>query len=182
MIRESRSHGVTLTELLVVITLLGTVAVAAVPSLSVTNTHKLDLAAAEVADAIRHARNEAIRRGAPVGFRNEGSGKMDIDLYRLDTATTPATPVYDIEHPFTHGPYEISLGTHPYARMSDLTYTAEFYGTCTQTEFIYFDSSGVPRCGEPDTVLLKRYEMTVIHGDHARVVTLEGITGRVTVQ
>ena len=56
-----RSRGVTLPELLIVLTILGVAAAVAIPSLSSSNPQTLDLAAEEFANAMRFARSEALR-------------------------------------------------------------------------------------------------------------------------
>jgi prepilin-type N-terminal cleavage/methylation domain-containing protein len=55
--RKSRSHGVTLVELLVVVSILGVVALVAIPDFSSSNPQTLDLAAEEFANAMRFARS-----------------------------------------------------------------------------------------------------------------------------
>ena len=60
--RKSRSHGVTLVELLVVISILGVVALVAIPDFSSSKPAQLDLAANEFAAAMRFARSESMRK------------------------------------------------------------------------------------------------------------------------
>ena len=85
-----RSHGVTLVELLVVIAILGIAAVVAIPEFfSSSNPHTLDLAAEEVANAIRFARSEAIRLDKPHGFRVCAPGNtvaVEVDITGFVTA------------------------------------------------------------------------------------------------
>ena len=57
-----------------------------------------------------------------------------------------------------------------------------FRGTCNDERNIYFDSKGIPRCVDPETVLLEQFDVTLTLDKHTRVVTLNGITGRVTIQ
>jgi len=59
---------------------------------------------------------------------------------------------------------------------------ATFRGTCNQTGNIYFDANGTPWCANPDNVLLDQFEVTLTHGQASRVVRLDSITGRVTIQ
>ncbi len=56
--------GLSLVELLLVITVLGLAAMLAIPSFSASDHSKLDLAAEEYAQAIRYARNLAMQQGA----------------------------------------------------------------------------------------------------------------------
>ena len=96
--REYRQRGFTLLELTLVSAILGVIAVAALPNLASSDPSRLDLAALQVADAMRYARSEAIRTGVPHGFRQEISQKR-IRVMRPDMADTPATLVYDVYHP-----------------------------------------------------------------------------------
>ncbi|MDX2456376.1 MAG: GspH/FimT family pseudopilin [Gammaproteobacteria bacterium] len=176
-----RSRGVTLPELLIVLTILGVAAAVAIPSLSSSNPQTLDLAAEEFANAMRFARSEALRTGEPRGFRQKSSNKR-IRVFRLDTATAPWTPNYDVYHPVSKQLYDIDLNSHPFAAADNLTHNRTYRGSCNKPGNVYFDSSGIPRCADPETVLLEQFDVTLTLGPHSRVVTLHGITGRVTVQ
>ena len=72
------------------------------PSLEPAQPYKLDLAANEVASAIRHARGEAIRMAAPDGVDIEPSAGR-IRVFRGAPGTTPPTPTYDVVHPISRG-------------------------------------------------------------------------------
>lgn len=179
--RKSRSHGVTLVELLVVVSILGVVALVAIPDFSSGNPQTLDLAAEEFANTIRFARSEALRSGNPRGFTQQSSNKR-IRVFRLNTVTSPWTPLYDVHHPLSKQLYDIELDEHPFAAADTLTRATTFHGTCNQPGNIYFDSTGIPRCTDPETVLLEQFDIMLTLGGHSRTVTLHGIVGRVTVQ
>ena len=179
--RELRSHGVTLVELLVVVTLLGIVAVVAIPNFSSINPQTLDLAAEEIANAMRFARSEAIRTGEPRGFRQQSSAQR-IRVFRPDTGTAPWTLYYDVYHPLSKQLYDIKLNTHSFAAADTLSRNANYRGTCNQEGNVYFDRHGTPWCADPENVPLEQLDVTLTSGDHTRVVALHGITGRVTVQ
>ena len=179
--RKSRSHGVTLVELLVVVSILGVVALVAIPDFSSSEPAQLDLAADEFANAMRFARSEAIRLGSPRGFRQQSTQKR-IRVFRPDTVTSPWTPIYDIHHPLSKQLYDVELDNHPFAVADSLSHNRTFRGTCNKPGNIYFDSNGTPRCADPETVFLEQFDVILTLGSHSRVVTLHGITGRVTVQ
>ena len=174
-------QGYTLVELLVVIMILGVAASVAIPDISTTNPGKLKVAAEEFAQAMRFARSEAIRTGKPHGFRQRSSNKR-IRVFSLDTGTSPWTPVYDIRHPLSRQIYDIRLDEHSFAVANSLMRTPIFRGTCNTVRNIYFDGKGIPRCADPETVLLQQFDLTFTLGKLTQVVTLHGITGRVTVQ
>jgi len=176
-----RSRGVTLVELLVVVAIIGVVAVVATPFLSSADPQKLDYAASEFASAIRFARSEAMRTGNPTGFWQSSANKR-IRVFRPDTGTSPWTPVYDVYHPVSRQLYDIDLDDHPLAAADDLSHVRIYRGTCNTERNVYFDDNGTPWCADPETVLLEQYAITFTLGGYSRVVTLDSISGRVTVQ
>jgi prepilin-type N-terminal cleavage/methylation domain-containing protein len=177
-----RSHGVTLVELLLVIAVLGIAAVVAIPEFfSSRNPHALELAAEEVANAIRFARSEAIRLDSPRGFQQQTSEKR-IRVFRAETGTSPWTLSYDVYHPLSKQLYDVALGNHPFAAADTLDSISVFQGTCNQAGNIYFDNHGTPWCTDPKTVPLQQLDITLTLGTISKVVTLDGITGRVTIQ
>jgi len=176
-----RESGYTLGEILIVVSLLGIVAVVAVPSFSSVDPQPLDLAAEETANAMRFARSEAMRLGRPTGFRQQSSQKR-IRVFQADTGTSPWTLNYDVHHPHSKHLYDIELDRHPFAAADTLSHNRVYRGTCMKPANVYFDSNGTPWCAEPETVLLEQFDVTLTLGPHSRVVTLHGISGRVTVQ
>ena len=179
--KELHSKGFSLLELLLVLMVLGIVAVAAIPGLSSSDNHRLELAAGEIAGAMRFARSEALRSGEPHGFQLQTSD-VRIRVISVDTNMTPWTPRYDVEHPGDHDFYDIQLADHPYAGIQSMARNVSFHGNCNDPDLIYFDDSGTPWCGDGIGPLLKQYNVTLLFGDQSRVVSLHGITGRVTVQ
>ena len=174
-------RGYSLLELLAVVIILGVAAAVAIPDISTTNPDKLDLAAEEVAQAMRYARSEALHTGEPHGFRLQTTEKR-IRVFRPNTLPSPWTLNYGIYHPVSKKLYDIDLDTHAFARVDSLSHNRVYRGTCNRPGSVYFDSSGIPRCVDPETVLLEQFDVTLTLGNHTRVVSLSAITGRVTVQ
>ena len=151
------------------------------PSSSSGDTVKLGLVAVEVADTMRFARSEAMRLGVARGFRQQSTAKR-LRVFSMDTNTTPATRVYDIYHPIDKHLYDSEFEQQPFAFSGDMIRNATYRGTCNQAGSIFFDANGTPWCTDPDNVLLEQFDVTLTLGQSSRVVTLDGITGRVTIQ
>ena len=156
-------------------------AAAVVPSLMPADSGKLHVAAEEVADAMRFARSEAMRLHQPIGFRFSSTNKR-IRVFRPNTSAIPWVAVYDIYHPVSKKLYDIKLDEQLLAVADSVSTTTEYRGTCNITPSIYFDANGTARCLDPNNILLDQYGVTLKTGDHTRVVSLEAITGKVTIQ
>lgn len=177
----TRQRGFTFFEMLMVVLIVGMLASVMLPSLAPGENIKLDLVAAELADAMRFARSEAIRLGEPMGFRQESSGNR-IRVFRMDTRTVPATLVYDIYHPVDRNVYDRQLKEPPYAFTGQMADGALYRGICDAPGSIYFDAAGVPWCADPADVLVESLSIKLSLGAGERVVTLHGINGRVTIR
>jgi prepilin-type N-terminal cleavage/methylation domain-containing protein len=179
--RALRSHGLTLVELLVVIAILGIAASAAIPFLSSTGPERLDAASQAFADAIRFARNEAIRTGIPHGFAIT-TDPPAIRLFSADMTTSPPTPVYDMRDPLSRQPYTVDLAAQPYLAVDSVSSSARYHGSCSSTGETLFDGHGTPYCRKPYPVFLEQASLVFRIAGRQRVLTLDGSSGRVSVQ
>ena len=91
-------RGYTLLEVLIVVTITGLVASLALPSLSTGDTTKIDLAATEVATAIRFARSEALRTGEGHGL-TVSQATQQVTVARYDLTTAPISTLGTLTHP-----------------------------------------------------------------------------------
>ena len=165
----------------VAVIILGIIAAIVIPNFSSTDYSRLDLAAQEYADAIRYARSQAMVLRAPMGFDQDAAQKR-IRLFRPDTGSTPWDPVYDVYHPVSKKLYDIDLDTHPFARVDSVSLTSSYRGSCNDVKTVYFDANGIPRCIDPETVLLDEFDLTLTLDNESRVVSLQRLTGQVSVQ
>jgi len=173
--------GLTLAELLVVVTILGIVAVAAVPNFSSVDEQRVELAATEVADALRFARAEAMRTGIPFGLRASATEER-AQVYRLDLAAPSPAAEYSVRHPGSKRLYDLQLGRSPYG--VDVADVGIYYdGSPVAVDYLAFDANGVPRFAN-DAVShnLGQAEISVRRGDASRIVAVEPLSGRVTVR
>ena len=169
--------GYTLIELIITVTIIAVIAAIAVPAFSSAPDKRLQQAADEFAAAMRFARSESIRTNIPHGFRQEVSQKR-IRVFRLDETTNPPTLVYDVYHPVNKQLYEVPLA----AAEANLNFTPSFRGTCNATANVYFDANGTGWCTDPSSILLDTFDAQLELGTDQVAVTVDGITGRVTVQ
>lgn len=173
--------GYSLLELTLVVLILGIMAAAVIPSFFSNSIEKLDAAAEIQAEAIRYAHSEAIRRGKPMGFRQQ-NGQKRIRVYSLDTGTAPWTVVYDVYHPVSKKIWDIRLDEHPFAAADTVTANRVWRGSCNTFSNVYFDGNGIARCADPETVPLERYDIVLTLGDQTRTISLNGYSGKVVIQ
>lgn len=173
------SRGFTLTEMLVVVAIVGLVAAAATTSLSSSDPKKLDAAVSEVVSLIRFARTEAIRTGAAHGV----SANIVSQRIRPYVLGISGIPSYTVRDPSSKNLYEIDFDTDP--RFSDVTVSNvqfDFSGVGLQA-LLGFNSDGVPIYESFGTVsLLNSAEIRLGLGSDERVINVTPMTGRVTLQ
>ncbi len=181
-----RSAGFTLVEVLVAVLLVGIIALAATPRLSAGNPQKLELAAAEVAAAIRFARSEAIRTGEVHSiFVDQVNDQVTVE--KTDLTTQPATRSSVLYHPVTRQPYQMNLSSNVVTRdvvISNVSPPFLFAGVGNQQRAM-FSSEGVPIF--VDTTLGITHQLSdgnvgLRFEGIDRTVMLSPIVGRVTVQ
>jgi prepilin-type N-terminal cleavage/methylation domain-containing protein len=172
--------GLTLTEVLVAVAILGIVAVAAVPDFSSVDEQRLQRAAVEVADAIRFARSEALRTATFHGVRGDVA-QQRVRLFRLvDSGGTPI-PEYTVRNPVDKKLYDLQLDAPPLAvklEAVDFSYTGvgsqEYLGFAPTGEPAY-EISGVQRRLTAGTI-------TLSYRGGQRLVRVAAVTGRVTIE
>ena len=174
-------RGYSLLELTIIVLMLSIMAAAVVPFFYDAKSEKLDAAVDLHVEAMRFARTEAKRRGVPIGFRQKNDGKR-IRVFSLDTSGSPWTLIYDIYHPVSKKLWNIKLDEHPFAAADTVSNNRVYRGNCTGPSNVYFDQSGVLRCVNPETVLVELYEVILTLGDETRIVSLDGFSGKVTIQ
>jgi prepilin-type N-terminal cleavage/methylation domain-containing protein len=177
----SRAAGFTIAEVLVVIIIVGVVAVTALPNFSSRDTARLDLAAAEVADAFRFARDESRRTGVPLGLRVIVTSD-DVRVFRLDTGVSPPTRIFDVYHPVAKNLYDTQASWHLPRGLTVESRVFVFDGPCAGTKALAFDVRGNPICANPVSTRVQSASVTLKLDGNTRVVNVAPITGRVTVQ
>jgi prepilin-type N-terminal cleavage/methylation domain-containing protein len=141
--------GFTLLELLIAIAILALVAAAAMPGLASNNQARVDLAAGQVATALRFARSEAIRTGVAHGIvvdhdDSDATGG-DIVVYQLDTGASPFGIDHVVNQPVTKQPYDVLLDAVKSPSIIFRTSVPAFtFDTAGSSQHLHFDPMGRP--------------------------------------
>jgi type II secretion system protein H len=183
-------RGFQLIELLLVVAILAIVALISLPRLAATDPARLDLAAQEVADALRFARAEAIRTGQVHGVLVDHDGSQaaykDIAVYRVDTAASPFAVAALVYHPVDKQPYDRQVVAGPDSRgigFANATAPFSFDAVGGQQQHLHFDAYGTPvlmKDGTPHRLLSGAVLLSL--GQERRTVSVQPVSGRVTVQ
>ncbi len=171
-----RDRGFTLVELLLVLGLLGLIAMMVAPGGVDQQRLALTTAANDVAQAMRYARNESIRRNEHFGVDVSADGS-EVLLFRLNTTTTPNSFEYTLENPGTRQPYEVAL-TRTGERISAQPYFT-FRTSSDAESALSFNPFGEP-ASVGNTGLL-RFGGLVLSGDAYSVEVTVSTVGRVQV-
>ncbi|GHA15235.1 pilus assembly FimT family protein [Oceanisphaera arctica] len=178
-----RLRGKSLAELLLVVTLLGALALVVMPSLTALGPERVELAAVEVAGAIRFAQSEARRSGAEHGvLLNTATQRLRV--YRIDDSGPSPVVVFDVYHPLDKQLYDVSFATdarYQPVRLDEATFV--YQGVAGSQQDIGFLASGEPRYLDGITPrLLVSGTVTLSDGNHQQQLNVAPITGRITRQ
>ena len=183
--RALRSHGVTLVELLVVVSILGVVALAAIPDFRSADPLRLDLAAQEIAEAIRYARSESLRTGEIHGVEISQDTQRVV-VYRADLTTTPVGMASILYHPVAKQPFDFDVAARPTTAGVSITNAQDpFLYAAGRRKNLLFDAAGVPIWivnATGTTNVLQDGLVELGYRNGTRSVRVAPITGRVTVQ
>jgi prepilin-type N-terminal cleavage/methylation domain-containing protein len=170
-------RGFTLAEMLIACTVLAIGAAVALPSSQPVAEVRADAAAAEVAQALRFAREEAMRTGALRMVRCDTS-KNSVSVYVPDTSGNVATAVND---PLTHMNYAVVLGQAPAGAGVSLSMCNFAFSALPVAPTLAFDANGNPvrGTGTSTTQALSAGTIQLAIGTTLRTVAVD-VNGRVT--
>lgn len=178
---RTADRGFSVTELLLVVAVIAVIAAMAVPSFTDIHVRRLEAASSEVANALRHARNESIRTAIPHGVRKL-SGQNVISVFRLDTGPNPPVEVFDVSHPVDRGGlYIVDLYGNPRSRATTVAAHFGIYEVASAQEAIAFNSRGEPIDGVSGLPLFAEAGGFVLNnGDRGVIVAVTRLAGKVT--
>lgn len=170
-----QSRGYTLTELLVVVSLIALAATVAIPSLEPIERTKLDLVSTHVSEALRFARSESMRTGVPHGLAQD-DGNLRTRVYRIDGGAQ----TFDVYHPIDKQIHDKRYGLPPYSYSGTMATSITFRGTCNDPAALQFDANGSAWCRDPANVFVEGATVSLTAGGETALINLDGLTGRVT--
>ncbi len=178
--QKYKQQGISLIEIIVVVTILAIIAVVVVPDLSSNDYRKLDLAAEELAQAIRFSRLESMRTKTPHGVIFNASSD-NAKVYRLPSFF----PIYDVYHPVNKRLYTLNLKTDNATAGVGLQSYAIYYtnSTTSNSQYLGFNIEGNPKLSFFGTdYMLVSAAITLEYAGKTKVINVSPMTGRVTVQ
>ncbi len=157
-----------------------------IPDSSPSNEHKLDLAAEQVAQALRFAHAEALRTGEHHGV-TISQVTQKITVKKWDLSTNPVSTELIPYHPVSKKVFEFEAGELTLTRDVAITNSSDIflYDGIGRRRSLIFDPQGVPVWilnSGPTTHRLLEGVIELGNGSGERKVAVAPLTGRVTVQ
>lgn len=179
-------RGFTVTELLVVVIIVGLLAVVATPALRSADPNKVDLAATQLAEALRFARSEAMRTGQ-VHSVQVRQNEEDFAAEKTDLSFEPAGAEFILRHPVTKQLFEQDFDDPGPVLGVDISNSQDafHYAGLGRRQRLMFDANGQPIYIKPiagETYHLTSANIKLKLGDRQLQVRVAPYTGRVTIQ
>ena len=186
VIKHNQQAGFSLLELSIVVLILGIMAIVVIPDSSPTSQQKLDLAANQVAQALRFAHAEALRTGEHHGV-NISQVTQTITVIKWDLTTDPVSTELVPYHPVNKQGFVFEADGMSLAPGVSIINSSDIfnYMTVGRRRSLIFDPRGVPVwvLGSDDSVYrLLDGVVQLSDGKSQRDVAVAPLTGRVTVQ
>lgn len=177
-----RRGGFSIAELLVavaVVAILGMIVVAR--RTPVVEQATLELAAEEVASALRFARSEAMRTAEPHGVRID-LAEQRVRVYRLDTRGSPPSEHMDVYNPVDRRLYDVRVASGSLRRGGGIASVSfRFSGDPVPRESVAFDARGLPR-SPLDLAPLESAQVEVGAGDRTSRIVVYAHSGQVALR
>ena len=182
----SKHSGYTLLELLAVVSILGIMALVMVPDFSSTSQQKLDLAAQQIAQALRFAHSESLRTGEHHGV-TISQVTQTITVKKWDMTTDPVSTELIPYHPVDKQSFVFDADTMSLAPGVSITNSSDIFNYITigRRRSLIFDPQGVPVwvLGSDDSVYrLLDGVVQLSNGQNQRSIGVAPLTGRVMVK
>jgi len=178
--------GFSLLELSIVVLILGIMAIVVIPDSSPSNQQKLDLAAEQIAQALRFAHSEALRTGEHYGA-TISQATQTITVKKWDITTPSASTELIPYHPVDKQSFVFDADTMSLAPGVSIINSSDIfkYVTIGRRRSLIFDPQGIPVWVMSSGSSIYRLEEGIVElgdGRNQRNVVVSPLTGRVTVQ
>ncbi len=178
--------GFSLLEISIVVLILGIMAIVVIPDSAPTGQQKLDLAANQIAQALRFAQGEAQRTGEHHGV-TISQVTQTITVIKWDLTTDPVSTELVPSHPVNKQSFVFDADTMSLAPGVSIINSSDIFNYLTigRRQSLIFDPQGVPVwvLGSDDSVYrLLDGIVQLSDGQVQRDVAVAPLTGRVTVQ
>lgn len=182
----NRQAGFSLLELSIVVLILGIMAVVVIPDSAPSNQQKLDLAANQIAQALRFAQGEAQRTGEHHGV-TISQVTQTITVIKWDMTTDPVSTELVPYHPVNKQSFVFDADRMSLAPGVSIINSSDIFNYITigRRPSLIFDPKGVPVwvLGSDDSVYrLLDGVVQLSDGQDQRDIAVAPLTGRVTVQ
>ena len=186
VVPPERQAGFSLLELTLVVLILGIMAAVMIPDSSPSDQHKLDLAAEQVAQALRFAHAEALRTGEHHGV-TISQVTQKITVKKWDVSTNPVSTELIPYHPVDKKVFEFKADELTLANGVRITNGSDIflYDGIGRRRSLIFAPDGMPvwiLASGPTTHRLLEGVIELGLGPNQRKVVVASLTGRVTVQ
>ena len=185
IVSPTRSQGFSLLELTVVVLLMGIVAAVTIPSVSATDHQRLAQAASEVAEAIRIARDEAIRTGDVYGIQISQTTQK-ITVYKADLGASPVGQEFILYHPIDKRLLNVTLSERTGREGVKIVNSQNpfYYAGYSRLKNLLFDAQGLPYwiiTSSGTSYLLTDGTVELRYAGLDATVSVDAITGRVEI-
>jgi prepilin-type N-terminal cleavage/methylation domain-containing protein len=186
VIKHNQQAGFSLLEISVVVLILGIMAIVVIPDSAPSSQQKLDLAANQIAQALRFAQNEALRTGQHHGA-TISQVTQTITVIKWDLTTDPVSTELVPYHPVNKQSFVFDADTMSLAPGVSIINSSDIfnYTTVGRRRSLIFDPRGVPVWVQGSDDSIHRLLDGVVQlsdGRDQRAVAVAPLTGRVTVQ
>ena len=183
---QPRQAGFSLLELAVVVLILGIMAIVVIPDSAPGNQQKLDLAAQQIAQALRFAHSEALRTGEHHGV-TISQVTQTITVIKWDLTTDPVSTELVPYHPVNNQAFVFDADSISLAPGVSITNSSDIFNYIGigRRRSLIFDPQGVPVwvLGSDDSVYrLLDGIVELSNGQNQRTIEVAPLTGRVTIQ
>ena len=184
----SQSNGFSLFELNLVVATIAIVALLVVPASAPAQDSQTQVAAVEMENALRFARDKAAQEQTFYGVQLLESGRQ-VRVFRVHPITR--AQVLDVRQPLTRGLYQIEFGDNTQAEFlwagaggaaAPPPVWRDGRSACPDTSAVMFDPTGVTRCYDPYGVRIQNVVARVGSSGSQVVLEIDPYSGRVRQQ